>query len=435
MKYLKCVICLLLMLPLMVVAQINKKNLTQIYVGKLDKIENDGAMNNYVKHGEFKIDFDNKVTDAINYVYAKNYRYLVIVRDSKDNIMYAKMNNYELKLNNISVSSLMRAGYTIPDYVYVEKSNVTYSGKPVYRYFLHVAGEVLGPYDEILDMFQDGFTYRLGDTYSYSTYKNDEDSNINFVVPEEALYVEKTIRCNLKNSTLEFKPTENVRYYRSFAGHYYLLYYDNYMDNTLLVVDSTGYELDGVMETVDLKFSQNGEHWVAAYSGNLMVDGVNIFQLPDKIKHVGIKNDGQYAYVVEGKGMNDKFYINGDIVVQGIDVKWLAVDAQERFNYICRSDKGYFYGVDENLYDKNEDMKHYYYPALFDKDEKFVVKSKDGKHTMEYSYDTPYILIDNMRLDCPSIPHYAKWNDSERCFMWNAVEGMNLYLYKYKVKR
>ena len=431
MRYLKIIIVFLLMLPLMVTAQ-SKKNLKQIYIGKLDY---DASQNLYVKHGEFKIDFDHKITDVVNYVYAQNYRYMVIVRDSKDNIMYAKMNHYELKLNNISVDNLMRAGYSIPDFVYLEKRNVTYSGKPQYRYYLHVSGKVLGPYDEVKDFFQDGFIYRIGDTYSYCAYNDEEESNVSFVIPDESLYVENTIRCNLKNEKLDFKPTDNVHYYRSMAGHYYLLYYDNYMDNTLLVVDSTGYELDGVLETIDLKYSQNGEHWIAAYSNNLMVDGITVLQLSEKIKYVAIKNDGQYAYVVEGKGMNDRFYINNDIILQGIDMKWLATDVQERFNYICKSNKGYFYGIDDELFDKNEDMKNYYYPTLFDKDEKFVVKSTDGTHTMEYSYDTPYISIDNMRIDLPSIPHYAKWNEKERCFMWGAVEGINLFLYKYKVKR
>ena len=201
-----------------------------------------------------------------------------------------------------------------------------------------------------------------------------------------------------------------------------------------MVVDSVGYELDGVMETVNFKYSQNGKHWIAAYANNIMVDGINMIPLSDKIKHVAIKNDGSYAYVVEGKNKSDVLYFGEDLVLQGADVKWLAVDADERFNYICRNNKGYFYGIDKNLIAKNDDMKNYYYPALFDSDEKFVVKSNDGKHVMEFSYDTPYIMIDNARIDSQSIPHYAKWNESNKSFMWNAVEGVNLYVYEYKVK-
>lgn len=431
MKYLKSIICLLLALPMTMVAQNNKKPI-KTRIGKLD---NEGVLNSYVKHGEFRIDFDNKVTEAIDYFYAKNYRYMMIVRDSKDNILYVKMNNYELKLNNVNVTSVIKTGYTNRDFVYVEKRNVTNADNPKYRYYLHIAGRIMGPYDEILDMFQDGFIYKVGDTYSFGTYTNGEDDNIQYTIPDEALYVEKTIRCNLRYDELEFKPTENVRYYKTNNGHYYLLYYDNYMDNTLLVVDSTGYELDGVMEKIDFKYSQNGEHWIAAYTNNLMVDGMNVLQLPDKIKHIAIKNDGEYAFVVEGKGKNDKLYYGNDMVMQGVDMKWLAVDAKERFNYICRGNKGYFYGIDNEMFEKNDDMKKYYYPALFDSNEKFVVKSKDGKHKMEYSYDTPYIMIDNMRLDCQSIPHYAIWNDKERCFMWNVIEGVTMYVYKYKVKR
>ena len=431
MKYLSGIICLLLMLPMTLAAQ-NTDNLSKTFVGKL---ETEGILNSYVKHGEFIIDYENKVTEAINYVYTKNYRYMVIVRDSKDNIQYAKMNNYELKLNNINVVNVVKAGFTIPEFVYVEKRNVTYVGKTQSRYFLHISGRTMGPYDEILDMFPEGFIYKIGDVYSYTTYNNNEEERINFTIPQETLYVEKTVRCKLKYDTLEFKPTENVHYYTAADSHYYLLYFDNYMDNTLLVVDSTGYELDGTLETIDFKYSQDGKHWIAAYTGNVLVDGVNVFQSTDKIKYIAIKNNGEFAYVIEGKGMNDKLYYGVNLLAQGVDMKWLAVDADERFNYICRNDKGYFYGIDFELSDKNEDMKNYYYPALFDSDEKFVVKSKDGKHTMEFSYDTPYIMIDKVRIDCQSIPHYAQWEESEKCFMWNAVEGSNLYVYKFKVKK
>lgn len=433
MKYLKYILCVLIMLPLALPAQ-NIKNLSKKYIGKIDVAE-EGGINAYVKHGEFKLDFDNTVTDSYNYLYTQNNKYIVIVRDSKDNIVYMKNNNYELAFKNMKAVKILRAGYAINECVYVEKRNITYTGESQYRYYLHVAGLSLGPYDEILDLFPDGFIYRLGEKYAYKTYSNDDENQVVYQIPTEALYVEKTIRCNLRDTVLDFKPTENVRYYTTSEGHYYLLYYDNYMENTLMVVDSTGYELDGAMETVDFKYSKDGKHWIAAYTNNLVVDGVNVARLTDKIKHVAIKNDGQYAYVVEGKNMNDKYYVDNKLVLQGVDMKWLAVDAEERLHYICRNPKGYFYGIDNEMVSKDHDMKEYYYPALFDSDEKFVVKSRDGQHVMEYSYDTPYIMIDNRRLDCPSIPHYAKWDDSEHCFYWNAVEGINLYLYKYKVKK
>ena len=433
MKFFRYILCLLIIMPLAMTAQ-NKKNLSKQYVGKIDVVDRTGIQNFYVKHGEFRLDFDTKVTDTYNYMYTKNYKYFVIVRDSKDNVISAKMNNYELPFKNMSGVKILKAGYSVPDYIYVEKRNITYKGEAQFKYYLHALGRLLGPYDEVLDLFPDGFIFRSGSVYGYSTYNIDDVSDITYPIPTESLYVEKTIKCNLRNSVLEFKPSDDVRYYSTSDGHYYLLYYDNYMDNTLMVVDGTGYELDGAMETVDFKYSQNGQHWIAAYSNNVMVDGVSMMPLSDKIKHIAIKNNGDYAFVVEGKDKNDKLYFGEDMIMQGADVKWLAVDFNERFNYICRNKRGYFYGIDNQLSAKNEDMKNYYYPALFDSDEKFVVMSNDGKHVMEYSYDTPYIVIDNTRIDGPSIPHYAKWNETEKSFVWNAVEGVNLYLYEYKVK-
>ena len=88
MKYLKYILCVLIMLPLALPAQ-NIKNLSKKYIGKIDVAE-EGGINAYVKHGEFKLDFDNTVTDSYNYLYTQNNKYIVIVRDSKDNIVYMK---------------------------------------------------------------------------------------------------------------------------------------------------------------------------------------------------------------------------------------------------------------------------------------------------------------------------------------------------------
>ena len=80
-------------------------------------------------------------------------------------------------------------------------------------------------------------------------------------------------------------------------------------------------------------------------------------------------------------------------------------------------------------------MKKYYYPPWSDPGQVFTVTSDDGKHTFVYSYDWQYILLDGKRLDCPSVPHYAVWDPVEECFMWNAVENLNLYLYTIQMPR
>ena len=152
------------------------------------------------------------------------------------------------------------------------------------------------------------------------------------------------------------------------------------------------------------------------------------------IKYVDIKNNGQYAYVIQGNGFNDMLYVNDNILVNGVEVKNLTVDEKQRFNYIVRNKKGYFYGIDNEISSFNEKMRDYYYPKLFDSNQEFIVKSLDGKHSLSYSYDRLYVIIDGNRLDCKATPHYAIWNEDEKCFIWNTVQGKTLMIYQYTIQ-
>ena len=418
MRLLKNIIIALLVLPLAVTAQ-NKKNVTKTLVGAINAYDNSAYQNLLVKQGEFKINFAETTTYKTSYY--------VIVRDANDKVLCVKMDNNGIRFKKENTIKILRAGYAVSDYVYTEKS--------LNSYYLHIGKKSFGPYDEIKDMFPDCFIYKNGSVYSYNKYSHDDPNLTTCSYTDESVYSNSTVRCRFGDTILEFKPAENVRYYTTLGGHYYLLYNDKYMTNTFMVVDSVGYELDGIVDKMDFKFSQNGSHWIAAYTNNLMVDGVTVLRLSENIKHIAIKNDGQYAYVIEGEMMSDRAYIGDKMLVKGVNVRWLAIDKDDRFNYICKSVKGYFYGIDNEMIDKNKDMNDYYYPDVFDNKETFVVKSDDGKHYFEFNYEDPYITIDNMRYDFRAIPHYAQWNEDEGCFQWNTVEDMSLYLYKFKVRK
>ena len=166
----------------------------------------------------------------------------------------------------------------------------------------------------------------------------------------------------------------------------------------------------------------------------VIVDGVYVAKLSKHIKDVAINIKGDYFYVVEGEGFGDKAYLNDKVVIDGVEFKSLNVDDEEHFNYICRNDKGFFYGIDNDIKDFNGNIKNYYYPALMDDQQGFVIKSDDGKHKMEYSNDSPFITIDGERIESITPPHYAVWNEDEQSFMWNSIENWKLFVRKYKVK-
>lgn len=443
MRYLKNILILLLLLPLSMTAQIKKKP-TKTLIGKVRQV---GEENLMVKPGEFKIDFENKIYDEN--LYKRNNKYFVIVRDDNDDVRYIKMNNHEINLSKSEHPvEVLRAGLTIPDFMYIDRKEKCY---------LHVAGMVYGPYEEFTDIFPTGYICKNKDMYTFMSFDGvfeekmprhiskglyDNISNsqpmfgtVTFEVPVPCEYDKDYVECDMNGKSLRFKTRNDVLYHKTHKGHYYMLYNDTLMDNSLIIVDGKCHELDSVVMSVDFKFSQDGSHWMAFMPGNLMVDGVTVCRTAQEMKHFAIKNNGEYAYVIDGDGLGDKLYMGDEMFVDGINMMWLAVDDEERFNYIFRSSQGYFYGLDNVINDRKEEMKRYYYPPLSDPGQVFTVTSDDGKHTFVYSYDWQYVLIDGKRLDCPSVPHYAVWDPVEECFMWNAVENLNLYLYTIQMPR
>ena len=423
MRTLKYILCVLLLIPMVLSAQSNK-NLGRYRLGVINWQSSNAFQ---VKPGEFKVYYDNYKNNSRT----RTYDFFVIVRDKNDEIKQINTNNNTWFEQTDSNINLYRAGYNKNDFVYIEERNTDNGETEAKKYYLHVNGSNRGPFDKISEILPDGFIYKNSDIYTFKKYDDIMSDAKNYCILEEMVYDEETIRCFINNDIVEFKPKDHVDYYKSPDGNYYLVYNDRRMDNTLLVVNGFGYELDGSIDDLKLKFSHNGKHWIVSCQNYVMVDGVIVVRISGKIKYAAINNDGKYAYVIKGNGFNDKVYINDDVLVNGVEVKSLTVDEKQKFNYIIRNKKGYFYGIDNDLRDFDDNMFDYYYPDLFDGSQVFTVKSTDGKHTLVYSYEKSYILIDNSRLDCKSIPHYATWLEDEHCFVWNTIEDLDLMLYKY----
>ena len=428
MRSVKNILLLFVLLPMLTMAQNIKIEKTP-----MGKITQTGTEKLYVKQGEFKPDFDNKVYD--DGVYKRINKYFVIVRDADDNVVYVKMNNHKLNLPQAYPVELLRAGFVKPDFVYIEKRSSTTPDDNGFKYYLHVADKIYGPNDGFYELFPNGYIYKNKDRYSFVGYGDNLFSMKGFEILDKADFIDDYVSYKWNDTTLKFKPKNDVIYYKTHGGHYYQLYKDDLMENTLMVVDGNGYELDGAVDSLMIKFSQDGSHWIVARPYNIMVDGVTVNRTIEKVKQVAIKNNGEYAFTVEGKLMEDKVYFGDDEFVTGVNMIWLSVDENDCFNYIFRSRHGYFYGVDAEITCINDKMVKYYYPDVFDPKTVFTVKSDDGKHSFVYRYDMPFIMLDGKRVDCPSIPHYAKWDEEDGCFIWNAIEDQNLYMYKIAVRK
>lgn len=430
MRILRYILCLCFLIPIALTAQ-TSKNLSKIEIGKIH-LENDEDELS-VRPGEFKVDYYYFRNGKIMYNNPKKYKYVVLARNKNNEVKKFFMKNILRNFNSENSSiEILRAGYTLKDMVYIKENKDSETNSSKYK--LYVNGNIMGPYDRIHEILPDGIIYKNRDMYTFIKYDDEVADNRNFCILEKEEYKNDTIKYMLNNNIIAFVPKDNVDYYTNINGNYYLVYNDNRMDNTLLVVNGYGYELDGSISNLLFKFSHDGQHWILSCQNYVMVDGVIVVRISGMIKYVDIKNDGQFAYVIQGNGFNDRLYVNENIIVNGVEVKNLTVDEKQRFNYIVRNKKGYFYGIDNDINSFNDHMRNYYYPKLLDNSQVFTVKSLDGKHSLSYSYDRLYITIDDRRVDCKSIPHYAIWNEDEKCFIWNVVEGSKLMIYKYKMR-
>ena len=418
------------MLSQMIVFAQDDNNLTKIEIDRIDKFC-DSYPN--IKPGEFKVDFKNKVYEAGSR--SSNYKYFIIVRDINDSPRIIIMNNEVMNFANKELPiDILRVGYTPEECVYITKDRSSTSDKEKIVYNLIVGDKSYGPYDGIETVLPKGFVYKNKNLFTYVEYFKEFSSINNYNIVEEAEYEGEFVQCSLNDKMLKFVPKAKVSYFKCYDGHYYILYNDEEMNNTLLIVDGVGYELDGVVGSLNFKFSHDGEHWIASGNDYVIVDGVYVARLSETIKDVAINEKGDYIYIIDGEGFTEKAYFNENVIANGVEFMSLNVDDEQMFNFIFRNEKGYFYGIDNDIKDFNVNMKNYYYPALYDTNQAFVVKSSDGKHKMEFNYESPYVVIDNNKFESVTPPHYAVWNDDEHCFMWNTVENYKLMVYKYKVK-
>lgn len=429
MKKLGIILCLLLFSSLVTYAQRNK-NLTKTVIGDLSKVWQSFPN---VKPGEFVVDFDHMVYDKS--VYSSTYKYIIVLRDENDGVRLIQMNNLVMNFKGEELPiDLLRAGYNIDDYVYISKKKSLAVDNAQIKYNLHIGQETYGPYDGIECVLPKGFVYKNMGAYSYVKYNKNKSAAKHYCIVEQDNYEGEFVQCSINGKILKFVPNGNIKYYKCNDGHYYILYNDKAMNNTLLIVDGDGYELDGVVEKLDLKFSHNGNHWIAAGTDYVIVDGIYIARISENIKYVDINNKGDYFYVVDGEGFNEKAISNGNVVVDGVEIKSLTVDNEHRFNYIFKNAKGYFYAIDNDVRDYSDNIRNYFYPALNDAIQDFVVMSNDGKHKFEYHNDSPYIIIDGVSIESLMPPHYVVWKEKEHCFMWNALDNYKLMVFKYKVK-
>lgn len=218
----------------------------------------------------------------------------------------------------------------------------------------------------------------------------------------------------------------------------YKLVRDQYMPQTVLVVNDVPYELFGVYneDNFRFKFSYNGEHWMAVGKDCFWVDGVLKSVQGYKITDFLISDSGYYvfkAYNKENYGKGEVIMCDGRLIICNADVRYFGMNANRDLKFRFVSGDRYLQYENGKVADVTAEMSSMYYPEE-EKDKLVRVYSNDGKHVLTYNHGVPSVEIDGVKM-VNSEPYCAYYDWQNNAFVWNAIETQNrkteLVVYRY----
>jgi len=296
--------------------------------------------------------------------------------------------------------------------------------------------------DSIIDLSDDGYVYQQKGTYYYSPYRTIYDNKpMSFPITWAERKVFETKDKLRFTKDAYSRLSKGSVYHESADGHYYYLYRDQYMPNTVLVVDDVYVELFDKYDDADfkLKFSFNGKHWMAVGNDCFWVDGqlksVEGYSITDFV----ITNDGHYGYKAIRKGAENEgeaVVVDGQLIRRNAKVSYFALDAKGHLKFRFLSGDRLLQYENEKVTDVTGQFESVYFPEDQQVGQVVTVQSNDGLHKLTYQKDKPGVNIDGVQLT-ESVPCFAVMDEKNNCFVWNAIEKKGeeteLVIYKYTI--
>lgn len=304
--------------------------------------------------------------------------------------------------------------------------------------------------DTVISLDDDGYIYRSENAYYYSAYKRIYDNkSVTFPVVwlERKVFDENLVNTNPKTVLTAEKKAALSRlskgdvYYESPDGHYYYLYRDQYMPNTVLVVDDKVVELFGQYdeEHFRLRFSYDGKHWMAVGKECYWVDGEIKSVAGYSISDFVIANNGHYGYKAAKTDASERgefVVVDGQVIRRNAEVCYFGLNAEGRLKFRFVAGGRTLQYENEKISDVSEELVSVYYPDNVLNDKPVTVHSNDGLHQLTYQKGQPWVEIDGLKQGF-SAPCYAIYDERSNMFIWNAIENQNgnteLVIYKYAI--
>lgn len=324
-----------------------------------------------------------------------------------------------------------------------QRQNVVISSGQEIVYAFGVEQEIC---DSVIIVGDDGYVYKLGKKYYYSNFRGfgSEAHSVQVVYPERRIYQERDSVFLGKDNARRLSEGDVYHYCYwddMTIGHYYYLYQDEYMPYTVLVIDGQFVELFGSYSDVDfrLKYSYNGDHWMAVADQYFWVDGqmksVEGFQISDFF----VNNEGDYCYKAKEIGSGGKeetTVVNGKIKDKNAYVGYFNLNASQRLTYHFFSNGNCFvYEYEKDPENKTNEFQSFFFEA--DRMEGREVRIKSKGHILEYVVGKDGLRIDGTQV-VNAEPFQVFYDSQYSCFKWNCIEPTKegkteLVIYKYKL--
>lgn len=304
--------------------------------------------------------------------------------------------------------------------------------------------------DSVVSLNDDGYVFLKEGRYFYSPYKKVYD-NMPKVVPvvwlEQKVFDGVLVNTDpAKVLTAEKKASlsrlqKGAVYHESPDGHYYYLYRDDYMPNSVLVVDDQVVELHAPYDEgeLTLAFSHDGRHWMAVGKECYWFDGTIHSIQGYAITNFVVSDDGHYGYLVaplgsETRGMT--VVADGQVIRRNAAVCYFGLDDKGKLKFRFATGERLLQYENGETSDVSALLTSVYFPDNLAKDRVVTVSSNDGLHKLVYQPGKPSVEIDG-EVVASSVPCFAIFDERSNLFIWNAVEAQEdkteLVVYKYTV--
>lgn len=400
--------------------------------------------NEMVSYGEFQSELlkmgDYKTT-AEGYWFA----YLYTVRNKYTDKCNIMINGKPLFVNRNMRVRTYRIGPSLDRSIFVfknmdrEADDIGYGMELVRAY--GISQQIC---DSVLMLNDDGFVYYSEGKCFYSPYRRIYDN------PTETVPVAWLERKVFDNEKQQLPPekaaaferlSKGAVYYESFNGNYYYLYQDRYMPYTVAVINNTVVELFDVYneDNFKLRFSYNGQHWMAVGKECYWIDGaihsIKGFAITDFV----ITDNGHYGYKAYQKGASETgeiVVVDGQIIRRNAKVCYFGLNAEGKLKFRFVSSGRYLQYENEQITDVTDNLAYTYYLDNPLNGDAVTVQSNDGKHKLTYQVDTPSVKVDGVEM-AKSVPCSAIYDERNHAFIWNAIENKGgkteLVVYKYTI--